>query len=69
MCNVNSVSDSCKIGLKGYDFLKILCIQGCFSCKILYHFWISYVLTNFAKFCDFFFFITNFVFEASSKLN
>ena len=32
--NVNRVSNSCKIGLIGYDFLEVLRIYGCFSCKI-----------------------------------
>ena len=56
--NVNRVSNSCKTGLKGYDFKEDLMYLGLFFiqnlCKRLCFFEILCTKGNLAKFCDFF---------------
>ena len=49
VCNMNRASNSCKIGLKGYDFLEILRIYRVVFMQILcmipgYDIWTSYLL-------------------------
>ena len=68
VCNVNRVSNSCKTGLKGYDFKEDLMYLGLFFiknlCKRVCFFEILCTEGSLAKFCDF---LQFFVFKSSNS--